>query len=250
MRGEEDRRGGGQVWLGSRLSARFRWRPSGWIQDSLQWLLAEFGGDALKGEVLLPGSVFPPGSFSGTEAGLRPLLQRLCTRVGVDIDAIQVDLSDDPDIPDMGPRVPIVSQFSGAAGHFQWDGGVPVVAVRRRQLRHPMALTGTLAPELAHVRLLTERRVDPARKDHEQLTDLATVFFGLGAFTANAAFDFSQGQAGWRTSRLGYLGEELPGYSLAYYAHLRGEKDPSWARELDANPRAYMRKGLRYLSQR
>jgi hypothetical protein len=221
-----------------------------WIQDSLQWLVAEFGGDALNGEMLLPASVFPPGSFSGTEASLRPLLQRLCTRVGVDIDAIQVDLSDDPDIPDMGPGVPILSQFSGAAGHFQWDGGVPVVALRRRQLRHPVALTATLAHELAHVRLLTERRVDPVRKDHEQLTDLATVFFGLGVFTANAAFEFSKSQYGWQASRLGYLGEDLFGYSLAYYAYLRGEKDPSWARTLDTNPRACMRKGLRYLSQR
>ena len=221
-----------------------------WIQDSLRWLLAEFGGDALNGEVLLPESVFPPGSFSGTEAGLRPLLQRLCTRVGVDIDAIQVDLSDDPDIPDLGPSSPIVSQFSGAAGHFQWDGGVPVVALRRHQLRDPVALAATLAHELAHVRLLTERRVDRTRKDHEQLTDLATVFFGLGVFTANAAFDFSKSQYAWQTSRLGYLGEELFGYSLACYAHLRGEKDPSWARALDANPRAYLRKGLRYLSQR
>jgi hypothetical protein len=221
-----------------------------WVQDSLQWLLAEFGSDALDGEMLLPASVFPPGSFSGTEASLRPVLQRLCTRMGIDIDAIQVDLSDDPDIPDMGPGVPIASQFSGAAGHFQWDGGVPVVALRRRQLRHPVALAATLAHELAHVRLLTERRVDQARKDHEQLTDLTTVFFGLGAFTANAAFDFSKSQHGWRASRLGYLGEELFGYSLAYYAYLRGEKDPSWARALDTNPRAYMRKGLRYLSQR
>jgi hypothetical protein len=221
-----------------------------WIQDSLEWLLAEFGGDALNGEVLLPESVFPPGSFAGTEAGLGPLLQRLCTRMGVDIDAIQVDLSDDPDIPDMGPGVPIVSQFKGAAGHFQWDEGVPVVAIRRRQLRDPVALTATLAHELAHVRLLTERRVDRARKDHEQLTDLATVFFGIGVFTANAAFEFAQGHSGWRASRLGYLGEELFGYSLAYYAHLRGEKDPSWARALDANPRAYMRKGMRYLAQR
>lgn len=119
--------------------------------------------------------------------------------VSGDIDAIQVDLSDDPDIPDMGPRVPVASQFSGAAGHFQQDGGVPVVAFRRRQLRHPVALTATLAHELAHARLLTERRVDAARKDHEQLTNLATVFFGLGVFTANAAFDFSKSQYGWQT---------------------------------------------------
>ena len=194
--------------------------------------------------------VFPPGSFSGTEADLRPLLERLRTRVGVDIDAIQVDLSDDSDIPDMGPGMPIVSQFKGRPGHFQWDAGVPVVAVRRRQLRDPVALTATLAHELAHVRLLTQRRVDRTRKDHEQLTDLTTVFFGLGVFTANAAFEFSQGQSGWQASRLGYLGEELFGYSLACYAHLRGEKEPSWARALDANPRAYMRKGMRYLSQR
>jgi hypothetical protein len=39
-----------------------------WIQDSLQWLLEEFGADALNGEIMLPASVFPPGSFSGTEA--------------------------------------------------------------------------------------------------------------------------------------------------------------------------------------
>jgi hypothetical protein len=221
-----------------------------WIQDSLQWLLEEFGGPGLNGEALVPASVFPPGSLSGTEISLPPLLRRLCARVGVDVDAIQVDLSDDPDIPDLAPHVPIMSQFSGAAGHFQWDGGVPVVAIRRHQLRHPVALAATLAHELAHVRLLTERRVDPARKDHEQLTDLTTVFFGLGVFTANAAFDFSKSQQGWRTSRLGYLGEELFGYSLAYYAYLRGEKDPSWARALDGNPRAYMRKGMRYLSQR
>lgn len=236
------------AWLAARCPVSAE--AQRWIQSSLQWLLGEFGGQALNGETLLPASVFPPGSLSGTEVNLPPVLRRLCTRVGVDIDAIQVDLSDDPDIPDMGPGVPIASQFSGAAGHFQWDGGVPVVALRRHQLRHPVALAATLAHELAHVRLLTERRIDPARKDHEQLTDLATVFFGLGVFTANAAFDFSKNQHGWQTSRLGYLGEELFSYSLAYYAYLRGENDPSWARALDTNPRAYMRKGMRYLSQR
>jgi len=145
------------------------------------------------------------------------------------------------------PDGAVASQFNGAAEHFQHRGDVFALAIRRRQLRHPVALTATVAHELAHVRLLGERRINPDRDDHEQLTDLATVFFGLGVFTANAAFDYSQNQFGWQTSQLGYLGEALFGYSLAYYAHMRGEGDPSWAKALDTNPRVYMRKGLRFL---
>ena len=36
-----------------------------------------------------------------------------------------------------------------------------------------------------HVRLLGEQRIDPARADMEPLTDLVTVMFELGVFTAN-----------------------------------------------------------------
>jgi hypothetical protein len=233
------------AWLAARCPVSAK--AQGWIEDSLQWLREEFGGAALNGEVVQPGSMFPPGSYSGTEADLHVALRRLCTRMSVKLDAIRVDLSDDPDVPELGPRVPIVSQFSGAAGHFQRDGDMFVVAVRRRQLRDQVALTATLAHELAHARLLGEQRIDPGRKDQEQLTDLTTVFFGLGVFTANAAFDFSQSEFGWKTSQLGYLGEALFGYALAYYAHLRGEEDPPWARALDTNPRVYMHKGLRFL---
>lgn len=218
-----------------------------WIEDSLQWLRREFGDAALNGDVLLPESIFPSGTYGGTEADLDVVVRRLCSRMSVPTEALQIDLSDDPEIPELDPRVPIAGQFNGAAGHFQHRGDVFILAVRRRQLRHPVALTATVAHELAHVRLLGERRINPDRSDQEQLTDLATVFFGLGIFTANAAFDYSQNQFGWQTSQLGYLGEALFGYALAYYAHLRVEGDPSWANALDTNPRVYMRKGLRFL---
>jgi hypothetical protein len=225
-------------------------KAQAWIEASLQWLRREFGDAALNGEVLLPESIFPSRGYGGTEADLHVVLRRLCVRVNVPVEAVQVEFDDDPAIPEQDPRVPLATQFNGAAGHFQRRGDNLVVAVRRRQLRHPVMLTATLAHELAHARLLGERRVEPDRSDHEQLTDLATVFFGLGVFTANAAFDYSQSQFGWQSSQLGYLGEVLFGYSLAYYAHLRGEDDPSWARALDTNPRAYMRKGLRFLHRK
>jgi hypothetical protein len=43
----------------------------------------------------------------------------------------------------------------------------------------------------------------PARKDHEPLTDLASVFFGFGTFAANAALDFtatSRFDSKWRAA--------------------------------------------------
>lgn len=86
--------------------------------------------------------------------------------------------------------------------------------------------------------------------DHEPLTDLLTVFFGLGIFSANAAFELSQRPGGWSAGRLGYLTEPMFGYALAFYTWLRGDPDPDWSRYLDTNPRSYMKKGLRYLSKR
>jgi hypothetical protein len=168
--------------------------------------------------------------------------------MGVPVKSVTIEFDNDPDVgPD--PRFPVVHQFSGSAGEYRYRKGKAVIAIRRRQLQRPVALAATLAHELAHARLLGERRIDPRRGDSEQLTDLTTIFLGAGIFTANAAFDFSQTQSGWQSSHLGYLGETLSGYALAYFAYLRGEREPAWAAGLDTNPRAYMRQGLRYLRQ-
>jgi len=115
-----------------------------------------------------------------------------------------------------------------------------------------MALVATIAHELGHVLLLGNGRIPADRKDHEPLTDLLTVFFGLGIFSANAVFEYSREVRGEyayaSTSRLGYLTEPMFGYGLARYAWLRGEADPRWARYVDTNPRTFLKRGLRYLA--
>jgi hypothetical protein len=69
----------------------------------------------------------------------------------------------------------------------------------------------------------------------------------MGVFQANAALEFSADSTGWRSSRLGYLSEQMWGYALARYALLRGEPDPDWASYLDTNPRAYLKQSIRFL---
>ena len=56
----------------------------------------------------------------------------------------------------------------------------------------PARAVAVIAHELAHVLLLGNGYLGGHEKDHEELTDLLTVFSGLGIFTANAAFQFKQ----------------------------------------------------------
>jgi hypothetical protein len=128
-------------------------------------------------------------------------------------------------------------------------------------------LVAIIAHELCHVRLLGENRITAARKDHERLTDLLTIYLGFGIFTTNAALSFSEDARGWSIqprgdmseriingarndgySRLGYLNEAEFGYALACYCRLRGEITPPWTTYLDPGPRTYLNQGLAYLA--
>src|SRR5262249_14673197 len=126
-----------------------------------------------------------------------------------------------------------------------------VIAIRSTQLKDPLALVATLAHELGHVILLGGRLLDPKSPDHEPLTDLLTVFLGLGIFTANCAGRFRQYQdearQGWSMQRLGYLPEEVYGYALAKFAAERGEPKSEWVEHLSTNVRAYFKQSRNWL---
>lgn len=225
-----------------------------WIERSMDWFVSEFGANRLHAEVVLPTDQYFPGAYRGTREDVRAVLARLCAHM--EIDSARIDLEHDEagDNPELSAHVPINTAGNGAAGHHRVRGGRSVIGIRDDQAAQPMALVATLAHELGHVLLLADGRISAAqRPDHEPLTDLLTIFFGLGIFSANAAFEYSREvRGGYRythTSRLGYLTEPMYGYGLARYAWLRGEPDPAWARYLDTNPRTFLKRGLRYLAQ-
>ena len=197
----------------------------------MAWFRATFGD---------PRPVVPPASLRLED----DLVAQLCRLMEVDPGTLTVELYGDSAEADLARAAGLTRRATGAAGHYRREGGRPVIAVDRT-LR-PTQLIATIAHELGHVRLdgVTDR------EDHEPLTDLLTVHFGLGVFGANAAFEFTQDNHRRSVRRLGYLTEPMFGYGLACHAWRRGEPRPAWARHLDANPRAYLRRGLRYLARR
>jgi len=93
-------------------------------------------------------------------------------------------------------------------------------------------MVAVLAHEIAHIKLLGEDRL---ATNNEPLTDLATIFFGLGVFNANEAFRTSQTYESYSWRATGYLSQPQWGYALALFAHLRDEISPCWIDHLTPN---------------
>jgi hypothetical protein len=219
-----------------------------WIERSMRWFVGEFGSAPLNRNVIVPTDDYFPGPFDETEGYVRTVLDRVCIYMGVDPDRVELEYftNSDEELRRHSPYFFGAAPFEGAAGHYRRENDRTIIFVNSSQARFPISLVGTIAHELGHERLIGEHRVSGREEDHEPLTDLLTVYLGMGVFTANAALNFAQNQQGWRTQRLGYLDQRMFGYGLAYYAWLRGEPEPAWAKYLDTNPRTYLKRGLRF----
>jgi len=225
-----------------------------WIEESLLWLIEEFGRDALLGAtVVLPTDEFFPDEFSEDEESVRALVDRVCGYMGVDPARVILEFFTD-DNRDLRSQLPSYeSSHAGVAGHYRKRRDKFVINIEASQLTDPMFLVATSAHELGHVRLLGEGRVSASFDDHEPLTDLLTVFLGMGVFTGNSVFSFRQWtdafSQGWQTERRGYMSEEMFGYALALFAWLRGEDKPAWSKYLQGNVSAYFKSAHKYLEK-
>jgi hypothetical protein len=227
-----------------------------WVEDGFRRLSRMLGASRLQNAaVVLPTDEFFPDLWDGTESALRKLFHRVCGYMGVDPNQVEVEIIPDAsELLEALPAYRLSGQNVPAGLHFGGgEGERPLVAMRNSLLKDPLGAVATLAHELSHVILLDGGHLARDAEDMEPLTDLATVYLGLGVFTANASRNFRKYQddhrAGWSMSRLGYLPETVFGYALARFAKERGEADPAWARHLSTNLNAWFRQSEKWLWQ-
>ncbi len=203
-----------------------------WIENAFQWLIDELGMEILHSlKVVLPTDEFFPDPFSGSKSDILKMVERVCNYMDVDPDLVEIRFFTNED---------------GTNLH-------PLAGSESSQAANPQVLAATVAHELGHVILLGEDRLNPDYADHEPMTDLLTVYYGMGIFTANSVFSFEQWTntfaQGWQMNRRGYLSEEMFGYALALFAYVRGESKPAWANYLQTNVKSYLKSSLKYLEK-
>jgi hypothetical protein len=222
-----------------------------WVEERLEWLAEEFDDSAFSGRhIVLPTTEFFPDPYDGSNEAVRELLDRVCAYMDVVPDLVELEFVADAGkiwlFNEAGEYLP-----SGAAGTYEEGEQKFIIRIDKSGLHEPMPLVGTIAHELAHVRLLGEGRVNREAFDNELLTDLTVVHFGLGIFLANSPRNWDSQYTKWpRTNLLKpeYMPPPMFGWALAHLAWFRGEQRPDWSRHLNSGAGANFRQGLRYLA--
>lgn len=217
-----------------------------WIDWRWDWLERQFGRERLRQRpIVLPNSIFFPETFEPNENGARRLLDHLCGYMDVTPATVEFFVFTDH-LNDY------VTGNGNAAGVYQREGNAHHIGVEYRTLADPFGLIATLVHELAHVHLLGSGRIADDEEDGEMLTDLLTVYFGLGVFTANAVIREQYRSYGhhtsWSIGRAGYLSMPDFGYSLALFARARGDDGAEWAGHLRLDVRTAFRQAMRFLA--
>ena len=216
-----------------------------WLDARWAWLEDQFGLACLRAApVVLPRYEFFPDPFTGTEADARRMFDRTCDFMDIDPASVELTLYEE--------RRPAEGEWSGTAGLYHAEDDTFRIQIETANLADPLALVATMAHELGHVHLLGHGRISQEEEDHEPLTDLLTVFFGMGVFTANSVIRESSWReghfSGWSMGRQGYLAMPHYGYAFALFARARGEDGSAWARELRLDVRSAFKAAMRFLA--
>lgn len=220
-----------------------------WIEKRLHWLHKEFDDHAFNGRrLVLPTADFFPDPYDGSEEAVRVLMERVCGYMDVAPHLVALKFVANAGkmwlVNDAGQYLPHAAG-TYAEGEEQFE-----ITIDRAGLDSPMGLVGTMAHELAHLRLLGESRIKHTVYDNELLTDLTVVFFGLGIFLANVPRNWDSQYKKWPGTTLHrpeYMTPPMFGYALAHLAWFRGEEKPAWARHLHLNARPSFNEGVRFL---
>lgn len=224
-----------------------------WMEQAFLWLTRQFREIATR-PMLCPTPECFPIRYDGSKESLLKTGEIIARQMDIDIKTVNLELYDEH-----------IRQLSNGFGHGVWtavdkdDGGTLTsglyfdknkkgiydILIEKGNLNNPENLVATIAHEFSHIKILGEKRLD---FNDEQLTDLTTVIFGLGIFSANAAFMEFKSFNQYGHSSLGYLKQREWGYALALYAYFRKDSVSDWVKYLTLNIRSDFKKSMDFIN--
>lgn len=201
-------------------------------------------------KIFIPTESDFPIKWNGSKKSVFEVVKIVAENMQINPNEIEVDFYDEG-LTEIGGGTSTIflendteSNLTAGLYHGKNENGKYEVSVNVAYLNNPESIIATVAHELCHIKLLGENKIE---ENDEYLTDLATVFWGFGIFTANTSFQFYQQNDRWGHNSSGYLKQEDWGYSLALFAFLRYEDEPEWSKYLNSTVKKDFEKSLAYM---
>ena len=222
-----------------------------YIESSFEWILESFTDRILLNEIIFPNE-FEPFKNKNDVYNIFILL---CERMSIDSSKIKILFYNERKQIELDGS--LITEFSEeteltTGKYIQNDKKEVEIWIVESKLRNLQSLLATLAHELSHFKLLYEKRL---LENDEYLTDILTVFYGLGIYGANSSiakmntWSTSSG-SGWQVSGAeGYLHFKVWAYTLAKYAILRNDLECKWKELLVPDVKREFEKSIKYLTK-
>lgn len=228
-----------------------------WHLETWAWLMRNRGGMARieASAIILPIRDFFPPSESVGEARAEHIFDCARRHMGLETWPCQIEAVHGPPPSARVGEFWTLSTGRAANATFQVVNGVGLIRYAGDLLDDPTRLVATFAHELSHLLLYTVRESPPGGHEAEELaTDLAVAYRGLGLFSANTAFSFSQYRdsfsQGWSVQASGYFSPRGWAFALALFLALKGVTAEAVRKWLKPEVAGMVKAAERYLAKR
>jgi len=218
-----------------------------WIEKNIIWFIEVFGLDKLKGQPFIAPTTenFPYNNLKDTEQ-FQKLFEQLCKYWDLNPNEIVVKFFDDIKSKQWTTWMPH-GKFNESGGLYNQiyttDEKRFNIQLAKSNLGNAQLLVSVISHELAHVKLLGENYINRNDADMEPLTDLASIYFGFGAFVANSV----QTEDIYWISRSGYLPNQLISYANALICYITEHDSNNYNAVLNGNTNDLFKKDFEFL---
>jgi len=219
-----------------------------WVEENFRWLIEVFGyPNKLEEQVLLTPKFFPE-TFAAEVVDIGNVITDMCKLFGIPRQAVAyeiiTDLRDYNNIPYQIEGTPFECETELKKGEY-------TIFVANSLHQHPERLIYSLSYEFIRIRLTeSEIEFDVGGDDTGLFLYLAGIYYGFGVILAQNLLHTGRSSDGMWEIKWTYL-SEMPqvvmAFSLATYANLRGEHDPSWKNEFQGDFKKMLEDAIAYI---
>ncbi|HEY0653637.1 MAG TPA: tetratricopeptide repeat protein [Chryseosolibacter sp.] len=220
-----------------------------WVEENFRWLKQVFGYPNKDHEQILLTAKFFPATFQSQAVSVENAMSDLCQLLTLPRKSVHyVVLSDIRDLN----NVPYQIEGKPFECETELRKGDHTIYIANSLLKHPDRLLFCLIYEFIRIRLTeSDLEFDTGGDDTSLFIYLAGIYYGFGVLLAQNLLHAGRSTDG-RWEIKWHYGSEMPqqvmAFSLATYAHMRGERNPEWKNEFKGDFRHTLDGALDYVN--